>query len=75
VQQVCSRRGVTALEICSRRRTRAVAAARHELWCLIREHPERCYSYPEIATIFGCDHTAIMHGIGAHRARAAAASR
>ena len=42
---VCHRRGVTRDELCGRSKTQAVAAARHELWWLIRHHPDRCYSY------------------------------
>lgn len=51
---VCARRGVTRDELCGHRRTQEVAAAPHELWWLIRHHPERCYSYVEIARIVGC---------------------
>ena len=64
---VCARRGVTRHELCGRGRTRAVAAARRELWWLIRHHPERRYSYAEIARIVGCDHATIVHGVAAHQ--------
>jgi chromosomal replication initiation ATPase DnaA len=66
---VCARRGVTRSELCGRARTQAVAAARHELWWLIRNHPERRYSYPEIARIVGRDTATVMHGIAAHQRR------
>lgn len=69
VDDVSARRGVTRAELCGRRRSRAVAAARHELWWLIRQHPERCYSFPEIARLFGKDHTTVLHGITAHGRR------
>ena len=68
---VCDRRGVTRHELCGRRRTRAVAAARHELWWLIRHHPDRRYSYSEIACIVGYDHATIVHGVAAHQRRSA----
>lgn len=63
---VCARRGVTRDELCGRGRSRAVAAARHELWWLIRHHPERCYSFCQIARIVGCDHATVVQGVAAH---------
>lgn len=66
---VCARRGVTRHELCCRGRTRAVAAARHELWWLIRHHPDRRYSYSEIARIVGYDHATIVHGVAAYQRR------
>lgn len=63
---VCARRGVTRDELCGRSRSRAVAAARQELWWLIRHDPERHYSYCEIARIVGYDHTSVVHGVAAH---------
>jgi hypothetical protein len=64
---VCERRGVTRVEICGRGRSRAVAAARHELWWLIRHHPERQYSFCEIARMLGYDHSSVIHGVAAHQ--------
>ena len=69
VDTVCATRGVTRLELCWRDRTQAVATARQELWWLIRHHPERRYSLPEIARIVGRDRTTVLHGINAHRRR------
>lgn len=66
---VCARRGVTRQELCGRTRTQAVAEARHELWWLIRNHPERRYSYPEIARIVDRDSTTVLNGIAAHQRR------
>jgi chromosomal replication initiation ATPase DnaA len=66
VDAVCSRRGVTRDELCGHGRSRAVAAARHELWWLIRHHPDRRYSFCEIARIVGCDHATVVHGVAAH---------
>jgi chromosomal replication initiation ATPase DnaA len=77
VDAVCARRGVTPQELCGPRRTQAVAAARHELWWLIRHHPHRRYSCSEIARIVQRDPASILHGVAAHerRCRPAAAQR
>jgi chromosomal replication initiation ATPase DnaA len=64
---VCVRRGVTRDELCGCGRSRAVAAARHEFWWLIRHHPERHYSFCEIARIVGRDHATVVHGVAAHQ--------
>ena len=69
VDTVCTRRGVTRQELCGRDRSQAVATARHELWWLIRHHPERCYSYSEIARLVHRHHASILHGIAAHQRR------
>lgn len=69
VDTVCRARGVTRRELCGQARTRAVAAARQELWWLIRNHPERRYSFPEIARLVGRDRTTVAYGIAAHRRR------
>jgi chromosomal replication initiation ATPase DnaA len=69
LDDVCVRRGVTRIELCGHQRSQAVVAARHELWWLMREHPERYYSYPEIARLFGKDHTTVWQGVAAHRRR------
>jgi chromosomal replication initiation ATPase DnaA len=75
LERVCARRGVTPLELCGHGRTRSVAAARQELWWLIRRHPERSYSFFEIARLFGRDHTTVLHGVAAHQRRFAASAR
>jgi chromosomal replication initiation ATPase DnaA len=69
VDEVCKRRGVTLDEVCGRTRSRAVSYARQEVWWRIRHHPERAYSYPEIARLFARDHTTIIAGISAHERR------
>jgi chromosomal replication initiation ATPase DnaA len=69
---VCARRGVTRSELCGSTRTKAATAARHELWWLIRHHPERGYSYSDIARIVRRDHTSVLYGIAAHQRRHAA---
>ena len=71
VDDVCRRRGVTLRELCGRTRTQGVSMARHEVWWRIRNHPERHYSYPEIAQLFARDHTTIKAGIDAHERRCA----
>lgn len=73
--RVCAARGVTRHELCGRARTRAVAAARQELWWLIRNHPQRCYSFPEIASIVGRDPTTVLYGVAAHQRRHEAGRR
>jgi chromosomal replication initiation ATPase DnaA len=59
VDDVCARHGVTPQELCGRRRTQAVVGARHELWWLIRHHPDRHYSLAELGLLFGRDHSTI----------------
>jgi len=72
---VCATRGVTRRELCGNTKTRAVSAARQELWWLIRNHPERHYSFPEIARIVRRDSSTVAHGIAAHRRRHAPTSQ
>jgi len=69
VDEVCNRRGVTRDEVCGRARSKAVSYARQEVWWRIRYHPERNYSYPEIARLFDRDHSTIIAGICAHERR------
>ena len=69
VDAVCVQRGVTPHELCGRRRTQAVAAARPELWWLIRHHPHRRYSWSEIARIVHRNPASILHGVAAHQRR------
>jgi chromosomal replication initiation ATPase DnaA len=70
VDDVCKRRGVTLDEVCGRARSQAISRARQEVWWRIRHHPERSYSYPEIARLFARDHSTIIAGICAHERRA-----
>ena len=69
VEQVCRRRGVTVAELCGRQRTQAVCCARHEVWWMLRHDPERYFSLQDIGALFDRDHTTVLHGIDAHRAR------
>ena len=64
---VCEQRGVMLEELCGPGRARSVALARHELWWRIRALPDRHYSYPEIARMFGRDSTTVVHGVAAHQ--------
>lgn len=69
LDDLCRHRGVLPADVCGRRRTLSVTRARHELWWLIRNHPQRAYSYLEIARLFGRDHTTVIHGVAAHLRR------
>jgi chromosomal replication initiation ATPase DnaA len=71
-REVCARRGVLLRDLCGDARSRSVSRARQELWWRIRHHPERHYSYSEIARLFDRDHTTVLAGIEAHRRRIAA---
>jgi chromosomal replication initiation ATPase DnaA len=75
VDTVCASRGVTRHEICGRARSYGVIAARHELWWLIRNHPERRYSSNEIGRLVGCDRSTVLRGIAAHQRRQGQARR
>ena len=75
VNQVCVRRGVTIEELCGRGRPRSVARARHELWYLMIEHPERYYSHSEVGRLFERDPTSIMSGVRGHRRRQTSGAR
>ena len=74
IDVVCAGHGVTPQELCGRQRTLAVAAARHELWWLIRHHPHRRYSWSEIARIVQRNPASILHGVAAHQRRSQSAA-
>jgi chromosomal replication initiation ATPase DnaA len=69
VDRVRALRGVCLTELCGRTRTQNVVAARHEIWWLIRNHPDRHYSLQEIARIFGNNHATVWAGLQAHQRR------
>jgi len=75
VDRVCASRGVTRLELCGACRSRSVAAARQELWWLLRHDPQRHFSYPELGRLFRRDHTTVLHGVAVHERRYAAPPR
>jgi chromosomal replication initiation ATPase DnaA len=72
LDQVCRRRAVTRDEVCGEARTKAVVRARHEVWWLLRNHPEVSFSFQEIGRLFGRDHATVLHGVRAHAQRVAA---
>jgi chromosomal replication initiation ATPase DnaA len=74
VDQISARRGVVAIELCGRTRTRSVSWARQEVWWRMRHHPERYYSLLEIARLFGRDHATVKAGVDAHQRRLDAAA-
>ena len=52
---------VPMAKVIGRDRHKTAAAARHHLWALI--HGTLVMSYPEVAEIFGVDHTTVMAAI------------
>ncbi len=58
--------GVNVLDVLSPRRPASVVRARHRAWFRLREAG---YSFPEIARGWGVDHTTVIAGCAAHRAR------
>ena len=66
VLSVCERRGVLLDEVCGRRRSQAVVAARQEVWYLLRNDPDRRFSFSELGRLFDRDHTTIRAGVLAH---------
>lgn len=69
LESVCRQRGVMPEELYGGCRAQSVARARHELWWRIRALPDRDYSYPEIARMFGCDSSTVLHGVRAFQRR------
>ena len=69
VEQVCRQRGVTLPELCSRTRTQNVVRTRHEIWWRIRHLPDRQYSYAEIGSLFGRDHSTVKCAVDAFHRR------
>lgn len=69
VAHVAARRGVPLDQLCGLDRTQSVSRARQETWWLLRHHPDRSYSFEEIARIFGRHHTTVMAGVAAHARR------
>ena len=69
VAQVCQLRGVTLPELCGRARTQNVARTRQEVWWRIRQLSERRYSYAEIGSLFGRNHSTIKCAVDAFQRR------
>ncbi|MBX3228038.1 MAG: hypothetical protein KIT84_27565 [Labilithrix sp.] len=70
LDDVCRRHHVTRDDVCGRGRTRAVSAARQELWWRLRNHPTTAFSYLEIGRLFDRNHTTVLFGVRAWEARA-----
>lgn len=66
VDEVCRQRRVTRDELCGRARTKAISAARKELWWRLRHHPDMSFSFQEIGRLFGRHHATVIQGIRAH---------
>lgn len=69
VDEVCRHRRVTRDDLCGRARTKAIAAARNEVWWRLRHHPDLALSLNEIGRLFGRHHASVIHGIRAHQRR------
>lgn len=69
VEHVAMRRGVLVEQLCGTTRTLSVSRARQEVWWRLRHHPERFYSFFEIAQLFGRHHATVMDGVAAHARR------
>jgi chromosomal replication initiation ATPase DnaA len=69
LSEICSRRGALISDVCGRSRAPSACRARQELWWRIRNHPDRHYSYCEIARFFGRNHATVYQGIAAHLRR------
>ncbi len=67
VDAICRLRNVTREEICGRGRTKAISAARHELWWHLRHHPSFKFSYDELGRLFDRNHSTVLQGVRAHQ--------
>lgn len=69
VAAACLRHGVTIEEVLDVGRMSSAVAARHECWRMLRDHPERHFSWPDLGWLFNRDHTTVMAGVKAARRR------
>lgn len=67
LREVCLRYGFSADDIRGPRRQAKIAAARMELYYLLRTHTD--WSYPHIARFLNRDHSTIVHGVRTYCAR------
>lgn len=68
MREVAARHGLTVAQMLSKRRTRPLVHARHEVMWEARRRT--ALSYPHIAELMGFkDHTSIIHGERAHAKR------
>lgn len=66
LDSVCRSHRVTRDEVCGRRRTQAIALARHELWWHMRNHPSLSFSYHEMGRLFDRHHSSVLNGVRAY---------
>ena len=64
---ICEARGVTRDDVCSRRRTRPIALARHELWWHLHTIAPSRLGAKEIGRIFDRNRTSVLRGLHAYR--------
>ena len=57
---ICRAHYVSIFAAASRSRSRMVVRARHAVWQMLRD---RGYSYPEIAGLWGVDHSTVMDAL------------
>lgn len=51
---------MTMYEACSPKRTKKIVEARHAAWKLLRD---KGFSYPEIGSLWGVNHTSVMEAL------------
>lgn len=69
VEDICRARGVRLSDVVQKDRHQSIVAARFAIFYALRNHPDRCYSWHDIARLWGCDHTSVMHGCAVHKKR------
>jgi chromosomal replication initiator protein len=72
LEDVASQWGISVNELVGEGRAKRFALPRHEAMYRLRETGR--YSFPQIAAIFGRDHTSVMHGVKRHKQRLAEAA-
>ncbi len=68
-EDICRNYGVRLGDVVQRDRHKSIVAARFAIWYAMRHHPDRCYSWHDIARLWGCDHTSVIHGVAMHQKR------
>jgi chromosomal replication initiation ATPase DnaA len=71
VEAIARRHGLQLGDLCSGRRTMRHSRAKHEAWHFLRCARDDL-SYPNIAKMFGCDHSSVRYGVYAHERRVGA---
>ena len=70
IRDVCAKHGISLNELMSRRRFKAICAARHE--CFYRLKNETALSLPQVGRVMGgFDHTTVLAGVRRHEKRMA----